>query len=127
MEIEVTELDLRDRRAAFIASVLSDFDVRWSYVLGGRYNTLIFRRPACAIIRIITLDIAVVENNFSCHASGGVQAWTHRLREWNHSLNILFGLVVHLLLYANMLHTLYASFEKTSWCSPHQGKTAVPP
>lgn len=61
--------------------MLADFAFQWS-VLCGRYNNSTFRKLACAIIRIITLDFNVEEVTTSRLGTGGFLVWLHSLPEW---------------------------------------------
>ncbi|KAL2013703.1 hypothetical protein VTN00DRAFT_1228 [Thermoascus crustaceus] len=49
------------RQTAFIGRVLEDFSYQWRHVFRSRYNNSTFRRLACAILRIVTLDFNVKE------------------------------------------------------------------
>ena len=77
-------LDLQslERRQAFVCRVLTDFTFQWRHVLGSRYNNSTFRRLACAIVRITTLDFTVVEVTEPRHGIGGFLVWIHNLPEW---------------------------------------------
>ncbi|KAI3338038.1 hypothetical protein F4824DRAFT_96901 [Ustulina deusta] len=71
------------RRRAFVGRVLNDFAFQWRHILCGRYNNSTFRKFACAIIRIATLDFNVVEATTSRQGSGGFLVWLHNLPEWD--------------------------------------------
>ncbi|KAI1291256.1 hypothetical protein F5Y03DRAFT_388563 [Xylaria venustula] len=71
------------RRRAFVGRILHDFASQWRHVLCGRYNNSTFRKFACAIIRIATLDFNVVEATTSRQGSGGFLVWLHDLPKWD--------------------------------------------
>jgi hypothetical protein len=79
---EGLDLQCLERRKAFVSRVLTDFAFQWRHVLRGRYNTLTFRRLACAIIRITTLDFTVKEGPLR-HVTDGFLVWLHNLPEWD--------------------------------------------
>lgn len=49
------------RQTAFIRRILEDFSHQWRHILRSRYNDSTFRRLACAILRLVSLDFRVEE------------------------------------------------------------------
>ncbi|KAF2808676.1 uncharacterized protein BDZ99DRAFT_509235 [Mytilinidion resinicola] len=78
------DLDLQclERHKAFVGRVLADLAFQWRHILCGRYNNSTFRRLACAIIRIVTLDFEVEEVTLSRRGIGGFLVWMNNLPEW---------------------------------------------
>ncbi|OCK78343.1 hypothetical protein K432DRAFT_436015 [Lepidopterella palustris CBS 459.81] len=83
MSRERIDLQHLERRKAFVCRVLADFAFQWRHILCGRYNNSTFRRLACAIIRIATLDFNVEEITLSRQGTGGFLVWIHNLPEWD--------------------------------------------
>lgn len=84
-KIRRKEIDLQrlERRKAFVSRILADFAFQWRHVLYGRYNNSTFRRLACAIIRIVTVDFTVEEATLSRQGTGGFLVWIDKLPEWD--------------------------------------------
>ncbi len=70
------------RHKAFVCRMLADFAFQWRHILCGRYNNSTFRRLACAIIRIATLNFNVVEATLPRPGTGGFLVSIHNLPEW---------------------------------------------
>lgn len=78
-------LDLQrlERYKAFVCRTLADFAFQWRHILCGRYGNSTFRKLACAIIRIATLDFNIIEATSERHGPGGFLVWIHNLPEWD--------------------------------------------
>lgn len=70
------------RQTAFIGRVLEDFSYQWRHVFRSRYNNSTFRRLACAILRIVTLDFNVKEVARSRAGIRGTLVWLTDLPQW---------------------------------------------
>ena len=74
---------LLKRRKALLCRILQDFTVQLRHIISSPYNNTMFRRLACAIIRIITLDFTIEEIDSPRRASGGLLVQLHHLPTWN--------------------------------------------
>ena len=72
-----------ERHKEYICRILADFAFQWRHILSGRYNNFTYRRLACAIIRIVTLDFHVVEVTQSRQGRGGHLVWMQNLPVWD--------------------------------------------
>lgn len=71
------------RHDAFVSKVLTDFGIQWRHILCSNYNNSTFRKLACAIIRLVTLDFNVVEATTRRRGRGGYLVEMHSLPEWD--------------------------------------------
>jgi len=74
--------DSLERYRAFVGRLLSDFAYQWRHVLCGRYNNTTFRKLACGIVKILTLDFKVKEVTTQRRGIGGYLIWLNSLPEW---------------------------------------------
>ncbi|KAK7218354.1 hypothetical protein V2G26_006357 [Clonostachys chloroleuca] len=74
--------DRLERHKALVQKMLADFAHQWRHVLSGRFNHSTFRRFACAIIKIVTLDFEVKEITAQRQGIGGFLVWLNNLPEW---------------------------------------------
>ncbi|KAI9163500.1 hypothetical protein HJFPF1_05117 [Paramyrothecium foliicola] len=70
------------RHNVFINRVLADFAHQWRHLLCGRYNDYTFRKLACAIIRIVTLDFRIIEITTRRRDEGGHLVGSRDLPSW---------------------------------------------
>ena len=88
-KVNVTPLQM-----TFISRVLEDFVYQWRHVFRSRYKDITFRKLACAIVRILTLDFTVREITGGRTGTGRV-VWVADLPQWkpipDHIIH--FGLV----------------------------------
>ena len=84
-ELRRVGLDMQhlDRCKAFVSRVLADFAFQWRHILLSQYNHSTFRRLACAIVRIFTLDFRVKEIAHSRQGRRGDLVSLHNLPEWD--------------------------------------------
>jgi hypothetical protein len=77
------DIQLFQRRKAFISKILAEFAFQWRHILCGRYNNYTFRRLAYAILRIVTLDFTVEEVTLPREGSEDVLVGVEKLPEWD--------------------------------------------
>jgi hypothetical protein len=67
----------------FVRRMLQDFASQWRHVLRNTYNDITFRKLACAIIRIGTMDFEAVEvAQAQHHHLGGFLVSNFEVPEW---------------------------------------------
>lgn len=71
-----------ERNKAFVTRILWDFAHQWRHILRSDYNIHTFRRLACAIVRIATMDFRVVEVDTPRQGKGGHLVSVFRLPPW---------------------------------------------
>ena len=78
----VPKVTVPERNKAFVTRILWDFAHQWRHVLRSDYNIHTFRRLACAIVRIATMDFRVVEVDTPRQGKGGHLVSVFRLPPW---------------------------------------------
>lgn len=68
------------RQIMFVGKMLEDFSHQWRHVLRSRYNDATFRRLACGILRIVSLDFTVKE--VGSRPGGGVLVALENMPRW---------------------------------------------